>query len=148
MGSESSKLRAPPQNQARVGYPGVKKQTFVVVPMRALTLNCRDHPLSVPCLSPGLLTYQPPLSPAPQALSEPPSAGTGSSEETCWGDAGSSRSLLHLFISLFTALSVRVLFAPYQAINPAQRRLVDPASSGLSWSCTRRVKLLVKPIRV
>lgn len=102
----------------------------------------------MPCLSPGLLVYQPPLSPSPQALSagqaEPPSAGTGSSEATCGEDMGSSRSFLHRFISLFTALSVHVLFAPYRAIKPAQCGLMNPASSGLSWSCSRGVKLLVK----
>lgn len=35
--------------------------------------------------------------------------------------------------------------APYRAIKAAQCGLMNPASSGLSWSCTRGVKLLVKP---
>lgn len=56
-------------NQACFGYPGIKKQMFVVVPVRALTLNCGDPPSSMPCLSPGLLAYQSPLSPPPQVIS-------------------------------------------------------------------------------
>lgn len=76
--------------------------------MKALILNsvCKQC-----CLSPGLLVHQLPLSPPPQALSVVLTAAS----RPVGGDTFLSTALY----SLFTALSVPILFAPYQIIKHA-----------------------------
>lgn len=149
LGVRVIKTQNSPANQARFGYPGIKKQMFVVVPVRALTLNHRDPPSSMPCLSPGLLTYQPPLSPLPQALSarqaEPPSAGTGSRKAACWGDTGSSRSFLaplYLCLLHFLCGYSLLLVTPQNLFDAGSQTLPVQGCHGLA---QEGVKLPVKP---
>lgn len=136
------------ENQARFGCSGVEKRSFVVVPVRAFILNRRDLPSSMSCLSPGLPTYQPPLSPLSQALSagqaEPPPQGQAAARSQR-GERGELTLLsAPLYLSVYCTLCACTL-APYQAIKGTRRGLTNPARSGLCWSCTRGVKLPMKP---